>query len=87
MQSLCLQARAVGTDAASVRGVLQLVRGHLGELQQTLAGLQQEAARQRRLADIQLMEKDCEARLAQSEAASYQLAARARGAAVATLQA
>ena len=84
---LCTQARTVRSDAASMRGVLHMVRGHLAALQQQLGELQREAAQQRRLADIRVMEKECEARLAQSEAASYELAARARGSALATMQA
>lgn len=87
MEGLRAQARDVRADAAGMQGVLQLLRGHLVALQQQLSELQAEAALQRRMADDRLMEKQCEVQLALSEAASYKLAARARSAAVATLQA
>lgn len=87
MQALCSAASGVRVDAASMHDILRLVRGHVVELQQRLAALQGEAARQRRLEEIFIMEKDCEARLAQSEAASYKFAAEAQAAALATLQA
>lgn len=86
LHDLWLAARHSRRDTDGLHGVLQIVHGHIRELQQELASLAAEMVRQQQAAEIRLMEKDCEIRLVQSEAAAYSLATQARTATVAALQ-
>ena len=86
LHDLWLAARHSRRDTDGLHGVLQIVQGHIRELQQELASLAAEMVRQQQAAEIRLMEKECEIRLVQSEAAAYSLAAQARTATVHALQ-
>ena len=86
LHDVWLGLRHTRRDTDGLHGVLQLIHAHVCELHQELVHLTTEMARQQQAADINLMEKDCEIRTAQSEAAAYSLAANTRAAAVAELQ-
>lgn len=79
-------AQLVQADADVLRDGLRAARRQLGALQQQLLAMGRQAARQQQLLGAALMERECEAKLARSEAEAYRTAARARTAAVGTLQ-
>ena len=79
-------AQLVGADADILRDGLRAARRQLVALQQQLLGMQRQAVRQQQVLGSVVLEKDCEVKLARSEAEAYRTAARARNAAVSTLQ-
>lgn len=80
------QAQLVQAEADVLRDGLRGARRQLGALQQALLAMQRQAVRQQQVLGAALMELQCEAKLARSEAEAYRTAARARTAAVGTLQ-
>lgn len=73
-------------DTELLREGLRGARRQLQALQRQLGRMQREAGRQQVLAETLVMEKECEVRLAKSEAEAYRVAAAARSAAVGSLQ-
>ena len=84
--ALADQAQLVQGDADVLRDGLRGARRQLAALQQQLVAMQRQALRQQQLLHTLLVEQECEVKLARSEAEAYRTAARARTAAVGTLQ-
>lgn len=80
------QAQLVQADADVLADGLRAARRQLGALQLQLQTMQRQAVRQQQVLGAVLMERDCEVKLARSEAQAYRTAACARTAAVSTLQ-
>jgi hypothetical protein len=87
MHDLWLAARHSRRDAVGVHGALRAVAARVVELHAALAAAHSDLERLERAAEIRLMEKECEIRMAQSEAAAHAMAAQARAATAAALQA
>ncbi|GAB4819467.1 hypothetical protein N2152v2_006513 [Parachlorella kessleri] len=79
-------AQLLQVDTELLREGLRGARRQLQALQRQLLRMQREAGRQQTLAETLRMEKECEVRLAKSEAEAYRVAAAARNAAVTSLQ-
>lgn len=79
-------AQLVQADADTLRDGLRAARRQLAALQAALGAMQRQAVRQQHALAAVLMEQECELKLARSEAEAYRTAARARTAAVSTLQ-
>jgi hypothetical protein len=86
LDELIAQSHTVQCGAVGMQGALRLVREHLCSLHQHLTVVRQEVGRRQQLHETRLLEKECEVRLARSEAASYKLAAQARVTAVNTMK-
>ncbi len=86
LHNLWLAARHTRRDAEGLLGILQIVQGHINDLQQELVSVAAEMERQEQAHDIKMMEQDCEIRLLQAESTAYSMAAMARTATVASLQ-
>ena len=86
LQEMWASARHMRRDTDNLHAVVQIVRGHLGAVQEQLAAAKLDAVRERQAAAIGLVEKDCEIRMVQSEAEAYKLAAAARSSALEALQ-
>lgn len=84
--ALADHAQLVQADADTVRDGLRGARRQLAALQAALGAMQRQAVRQQHALAAVLMEQECELKLARSEAEAYRTAARARTAAVSTLQ-
>jgi len=86
LHDLCLAARHTRRDAEGLHGILQIVQGHINDLQQELTSVATEMERQEQAYDIKMVEKQCEIRLLEAESTAYSMAAMARTATVASLQ-
>ncbi len=84
--ALADHAQLVQADADVLRDGLRGARRQLAALQAALGAMQRQAVRQQHALAAVLMEQECELKLARSEAEAYRTAARARTAAVSTLQ-
>jgi hypothetical protein len=86
-EAVLRRAEEVDANAVVLQGALQVARRQLEATQRQLLGLRQEASRHQCLASTLRLELECQVKFAQSEAASYRLAANVRGKAAAALQA
>ncbi|KAH7622424.1 hypothetical protein NADE_005010 [Nannochloris sp. 'desiccata'] len=86
LHDLWLAARHTRRDAEGLHGVLQIVQGHIHDLQQELLSVTAEMERQEQAHGIKMMKKQCEIRLLEAESTAYSMAAMARTATVASLQ-
>lgn len=84
--TLADQAQLVQGSADVLREGLRGARRQLAALHRQLASMQRQALRQQHVLGSLLVEQECEVKLARSEAEAYRTAARARTAAVSTLQ-
>jgi hypothetical protein len=86
LHDLWLAARHTRKDAEELHGILQIVQGHIHDLQQELTSVAAEMERQEQAHAIKMVEKQCEIRLLEAESTAYSMAAMARTATVAALQ-
>ena len=86
LHDLWLTARHARRNTDGLHGVLHIVHAHTTQLHAELAAFSEQVCRQQQATEIRLMEKDCEIRIAQAEAASYSMTAKARSATVLSLQ-
>lgn len=82
----CLLSKKVQKDMHGLHDILHVVHTYVTLLTREVSTLREEVARQKQAAEIAVMEKECELRMVQSEAAALKVETSSRAAVASVLE-